>query len=107
MLEIPNKKRIMSCPRCNSEVFKVHRKGINKIIGYFVKTRQFDCSNKACNFTAIRLTKSRNKFKNPFVPISPLRNKLNMVLLIIFVLFFWYFLMDLIVNGVLLMPRKK
>ena len=97
MPEISETKKIMTCPRCGSEVFKVHRTGINKLMGRFVRTRQFACSSQKCSYTTVKLTKSRSKFKNPFLPISPLRNKFNMFILIIFVMIFWSFVIDMIV----------
>ena len=97
MLENRNTKKIMTCPRCGSEVFKIHRKGINKLVGKFVRTRQFKCSDTKCSYTTVKLTKSRNKFKNPFIPLSPLRNKLNMFIMLVFVVIFLSYVMDIII----------
>ncbi len=98
MSEIPKANKIMTCPRCGHKIFKLRRKGIDKLKGPFVRTRKFECSNAQCTYKTVLLTKKPRKLDSLFPPDSPLRNKLIIFFLIIFAIIIGYFIIDLLVK---------
>ena len=107
MSETSKPNKIMTCPRCGHKIFKLRRKGINKLVGPFVRTRKFECSNAQCSYKTVLLTKKPSKFINLFPPNSPLRNKLIIFFVIIFVMIAGYFMINMLINHIPATPKVE
>jgi hypothetical protein len=86
--------KIVNCPKCGSPLYKVHRNFIYKLINLFVHIRRFKCVTNQCQFTQLKVSRRQIKLTNLFKPINPLKNKLNMIILIILIMIFWYLIID-------------
>lgn len=49
------------CPKCGSDLRRIHRRGIDRLLGLFVPTRRYQCKNAQCDWQGVRIKRSHHK----------------------------------------------
>ena len=96
MSNVVNKisRKKISCPQCGAPLYKVHRNFLYSVINLFVHIRRYKCVNKECRLSKLNVSKRQLSVRNPFKPFNPLKNKLNMLILILLIMVFWSYIIN-------------
>jgi predicted RNA-binding Zn-ribbon protein involved in translation (DUF1610 family) len=49
----------LACPRCGSDLRRIHRSTSDRILGLFVPLRRYRCSNRECAWQGLRVSRRR------------------------------------------------
>jgi hypothetical protein len=49
------------CPRCGSELHRIHRRFRDRLLGLFLPVRRYQCKNRDCRWHGLQTSRPRHK----------------------------------------------
>ena len=54
----------VQCPRCRSDLHRVHRQALDHAINWYVPVRRYQCTNRECNWRGLRVGESIHRLRS-------------------------------------------
>jgi hypothetical protein len=51
----------LECPRCGSDLRRIHRSTVDRVLSFFVPLRRYRCSNRDCSWLGLRVSSGRHE----------------------------------------------